>query len=114
MSARMASARLAPVLRRGLPAGPRLLAHQRALSSAGGLLRGDGSRAARRQPWPMGAFSLHNVPATRSISFARILPNLVLKMARIPAMFGGAMIAGLAYMQYQATRTVAASCLWHR
>ena len=47
---------------------------------------------------------MHNVPMVRSISFARILPNLVLKFARIPALFGGAMLAGLAYVQYQATR----------
>ncbi|KAI9838241.1 MAG: dynamin-like GTPase mgm1 [Sclerophora amabilis] len=31
-----------------------------------------------------------------------MLPKLALKLARIPAMFGGAMIAGLAYVQYQA------------
>ena len=52
----------------------------------------------------MGSFAVHNVPAVRSISFVRIIPNLFMKFARIPAMFGGAMIAGLAYMQYQATR----------
>lgn len=28
-----------------------------------------------------------------------------MKLVRIPAMFGGATIAGLAYFQYQATRT---------
>jgi hypothetical protein len=33
-----------------------------------------------------------------------MLPRLALKLARLPAMFGGAMIAGLAYLQYQATR----------
>jgi hypothetical protein len=31
-------------------------------------------------------------------------PKLALKFVRIPAMFGGAMIAGLAYLQYQAAR----------
>ncbi|RPA95178.1 hypothetical protein L873DRAFT_1644804, partial [Choiromyces venosus 120613-1] len=40
--------------------------------------------------------------AVRSISFARVIPKLVLKFARLPAAFGGAMIAGLAYVQYQA------------
>jgi hypothetical protein len=40
----------------------------------------------------------------RNASFARILPKLFMKFARIPAMFGGATIAGLAYVQYQATR----------
>jgi replication fork clamp-binding protein CrfC len=54
----------------------------------------------------MGTNSLHNAVAVRNASFARILPKLVLKFARIPAMFGGAMIAGLAYLQYQATRKV--------
>ena len=52
----------------------------------------------------MGANAMHNVPAVRSYSFARVLPKLALKMARIPAMFGGAMIAGLAYIQYQAAQ----------
>ncbi|KAI9827759.1 MAG: dynamin-like GTPase mgm1 [Thelocarpon impressellum] len=104
MSGRMASARLAPFLRQALQGVPRLSRPNRALSSAGGLLRDDVTRTTRRRPWPMGSFALHNVPAVRSISFARILPKLVMKMARIPAMFGGAMIAGLAYMQYQAAR----------
>ena len=36
--------------------------------------------------------------------FVRILPKLLLKFARIPALFGGATIAGLAYVQYQAAR----------
>jgi hypothetical protein len=54
--------------------------------------------------WPLGANAIHNVPAVRSYSFARVLPKLALKMARIPAMFGGAMIAGLAYIQYQAAQ----------
>jgi hypothetical protein len=33
-----------------------------------------------------------------------MLPKLALKMVRLPAMFGGAMVAGFAYIQYQATR----------
>jgi hypothetical protein len=44
------------------------------------------------------------VPAVRTISFARVLPKLATKLIRIPAMFGGAMVAGLAYIQYQANR----------
>jgi hypothetical protein len=60
--------------------------------------------AGRRRAWPLGANAIHNVPAIRTISFARVIPKLALKMARIPAMFGGAMIAGLAYIQYQANR----------
>jgi replication fork clamp-binding protein CrfC len=58
----------------------------------------------RRRLWPLGANAIHNIPAVRSYSFARVLPKLALKMARIPAMFGGAMIAGLAYIQYQAAQ----------
>ena len=45
-----------------------------------------------------------NVPAVRNASFARILPNLAVKLVRIPAMFGAAMIGGFAYLQYQATQ----------
>jgi hypothetical protein len=41
----------------------------------------------------------------RAISFARVFPKLAMKLLRIPAMFGGAMVAGMAYFQYQATRT---------
>lgn len=80
--------------------------HQPAMS-AGGLLRSrmlPPSRQHRRRAWPFGAYSLHNVPAVRTISFARILPKLALKLVRIPAMFGAATIGGLAYLQYQATR----------
>lgn len=63
------------------------------------------SAALRGRAWPVGSSSIHNnVPAVRNISFVRILPRLAMKLVRIPAMFGGAMIAGLAYLQYQATR----------
>lgn len=58
----------------------------------------------RGRSWPVGSNAIHHVPAVRSISFARILPRLALKLARLPAMFGGAMIAGVAYIQYQAAR----------
>ena len=47
---------------------------------------------------------MHNLPAVRNASFARVLPQLALKLVRIPAMFGAAMIGGLAYLQYQATQ----------
>ena len=74
-------------------------------SRTGGLLRSDGTAAMRGRVWPAGANSIHdNVPAVRAISFARIFPKLAIKLARIPAMFGGAMVAGLAYIQYQANR----------
>ena len=61
-------------------------------------------RQDRKRSWPFGASSLHNLPAIRAISFARAMPKLALKLARIPAMFGGAMIAAVAYIQYQAIR----------
>lgn len=104
MSGRLLSARLANLARPAPSRAIRQLHHQ-PLSATGGLLRTDtGVRAARRRIWPMGYNSLHNVVAVRNASFVRILPNLILKFARIPALFGGAMIAGLAYIQYQATR----------
>ncbi|EED14875.1 mitochondrial dynamin GTPase (Msp1), putative [Talaromyces stipitatus ATCC 10500] len=101
MSGRIISQRLAPQLRRGLL----LTRHVNLVRSrTGGLLRVD-NVAVRGRAWPVGASSIHNnVPAVRNISFARILPRLALKLARIPAMFGGAMIAGVAYLQYQATQ----------
>ena len=47
---------------------------------------------------------MHNLPAVRNASFARVLPQLAMKLVRIPAMLGAAMIGGLAYLQYQATQ----------
>lgn len=71
--------------------------------NAGGLLRSDAAvRSMRKRLWPQGYNSLHNGVAIRNASFARFLPKLVMKFVRIPAMFGGATIAGLAYLQYQA------------
>ncbi len=79
--------------------------HRSAAARASGLLRTDGCPSLRgRGQWPFGANSIHNVPALRSISFARVLPQLALKMARLPALFGASMVAGLAYIQYQAAR----------
>lgn len=99
MSGRILSHRLAPLLRKDP-----LARHVHSIGiRAGGLLRADGTTI-RGRAWPAGASSIHNIPAVRSISFARMLPRLVIKLARLPAMFGGAMIAGLAYLQYQATR----------
>lgn len=72
-------------------------------NSVGGLLRTQ-RVSLRGRPWPVQASFVHNAVATRSIAFARILPKLALKMVRLPAMFGGAMVAGMAYVQYQAVR----------
>ncbi|KAI1462284.1 dynamin family protein [Annulohypoxylon moriforme] len=71
---------------------------------SGGLLRADAAvRATRRRMWlPVNSF--HNAVIVRNASFARFLPRLMVKFIRIPAMAGGAMIAGLAWVQYQATQ----------
>ncbi|KAJ5361243.1 hypothetical protein N7541_002087 [Penicillium brevicompactum] len=99
MSGRILSHRLGPLLRNG-----HLARHiHNAGSRTGGLLRAN-SGAVRGRAWPIGSNSIHNVPAVRSISFARMLPKLAMKLVRIPAMFGGATVAGLAYFQYQATQ----------
>ena len=63
------------------------------------------ARTMRRLWWPIGTnANALSLPVTRNISFARALPKLFLKAARIPAAFGGAMIAGMAYLQYQAAQ----------
>ena len=101
MSGRILSHRPVPLLRTGLLA--RHVHH--AGARTGGLLRADGSAALRGRAWPVGANSIHNnVPAVRAISFSRMLPKLAVKLARLPALFGGTMLAGAAYFQYQATR----------
>ncbi|XDG02146.1 hypothetical protein ABKA04_001761 [Annulohypoxylon sp. FPYF3050] len=71
---------------------------------SGGLLRADAAvRATRRRMWfPVNSF--HNAVIVRNASFARFLPRLVVKFIRIPAMAGGVMIGGLAWVQYQATQ----------
>ncbi|KAF9869465.1 dynamin family protein [Colletotrichum karsti] len=69
---------------------------------AGGLQQADAAvRATRRRMWfPGNAF--HNAVIVRNASFARFLPKLVVKFARIPAMFGGLAVGTLAWIQYQA------------
>ncbi|KAK2813411.1 hypothetical protein FQN50_000727 [Emmonsiellopsis sp. PD_5] len=99
MSGRLFSHGTAVLARRGL------LARQlhNVGTRSGGLLRSQGAAGPRGRP-RLRANWIHNVPAVRTISFARVLPKLALKLARIPAMFGGAMLAGLAYIQYQAAQ----------
>ncbi|KAJ0416109.1 P-loop containing nucleoside triphosphate hydrolase protein [Aspergillus carlsbadensis] len=101
MSGRILSHRLVPLMRTGL-----LARHvHNAGARTGGLLRAESGATLRGRAWPIGANGIHNnVAAVRNISFARMLPKLALKLVRVPAMFGGAMIAGLAYFQYQATQ----------
>ncbi|ETI21724.1 hypothetical protein G647_08071 [Cladophialophora carrionii CBS 160.54] len=99
MSGRLLSARVAPLLRQRTPAAARNLQHH-VLTKAGGLLRPNARLPPRT--WPLGSSSIHNVPIVRHASFARILPKLAIRMARLPAMFGASVLAGLAYIQYQA------------
>ncbi|PQE09092.1 hypothetical protein CJF31_00010559 [Rutstroemia sp. NJR-2017a BVV2] len=81
------------------------LFHHYTSSSAGGLLRSDSAvRIARRRIWPAGYTPFSNAVAVRNASFVRILPRLLLKFARIPALFAGMTVGGLAYVQYQATQ----------
>ncbi|KAI4135357.1 MAG: hypothetical protein LQ341_005889, partial [Variospora aurantia] len=61
-------------------------------------------RHQRRRSWPLGSSAIHNVPTTRAISFYRVLPNIAVKLVRIPAIIGGAAVGGLAYLQYQVTQ----------
>lgn len=70
-----------------------------------GLLRAD-SRVLRQtaRRWPYGNVYIHGVPAVRHVSFIRNVPKLFLKLARLPAMMGGAALAGVTYIQYQANR----------
>ncbi|KAF2156699.1 hypothetical protein K461DRAFT_283599 [Myriangium duriaei CBS 260.36] len=64
-------------------------------------------RVGRMRPprqWPHQALAIHNVPAVRHASFARVIPQLAMKLFRIPAMLGAVTISGLAYLQYQAAQ----------
>ncbi len=70
----------------------------------GGLLRPDAAdRATRGRIWFRGN-AFHNAVMVRNASFARLLPKIAIKFARLPAMFGGLMIGVVAWVQYQAIR----------
>jgi GTP-binding protein EngB required for normal cell division len=56
-----------------------------------------------RQTWPAGAKPLHNVPAVHASHFARAIPKLFSRLATLGAVGGGATVAGLVYVQNQAT-----------
>lgn len=105
MSGRILSAHLAPLARRATFQATRRLAYH-GTNRVGGLLSGNtGLQINRQRLRQLGVSSIHNnVPAIRSISFARVIPSLFLKLLRLPAMIGGASIAGLAYIQYQANQ----------
>ncbi|POS84411.1 P-loop containing nucleoside triphosphate hydrolase, partial [Erysiphe pulchra] len=103
MKGRLLSTRALPQVSRIYSLTARHFHHQ-VLTSSGGLLRSQSAvRIARGRIWPAGYTTFSNAVAVRSVSYTRILPKLLLKFSRIPALFGGATIAGLAYVQYQAT-----------
>ena len=103
MSARALAAGLRPVARRASANTTRHL-HR---FPTGDLLRAEASiRATRRRMW-MSGNSFHNAVTVRNASFARFLPKLMVKFLRVPAMFGGLAIGAFAWVQYQATRSLA-------
>jgi hypothetical protein len=103
MSGRLVAGRLSTIARRSPLLTPRFYTTHSL--PAGGLLRNEaGLRLVKRRPWPLGSYALHNIPATRSISFARVIPKLVGKFATVGAAAGGAVVAGVSYIQYQAGR----------
>jgi GTP-binding protein EngB required for normal cell division len=81
MTSRVLFARLAPIARRAV--------HH--------------TRPTLLKQYPPRFNALHLVPAARPISFVRVLPKLFSKFATLGAAAGGATIAGLVYIQNQAT-----------
>ncbi|TVY88944.1 Protein msp1, mitochondrial, partial [Lachnellula willkommii] len=107
MSSRLLSARLVPLAQRASSRTSTAARHIHSYhsSSAGSLLRSEsGVRATRRRIWPAGTIRFSNAVIVRNASFARVIPNILMKFARIPALFAGVTISGLAYVQYQATQ----------
>lgn len=116
MSARLLSSRAvsSAILRRPQIATRRVLSAaplststiKSSSTTSGGLLRLESVLRSQRQTWPNQIYRAHSAGATtvRALSFHRAIPKLMMKFIRIPAAFGGAMIAGLAYVQYQAQR----------
>lgn len=107
MSGRLLAAGILPLsTRRAAAALPEAVVRQyhHARLPTGGLQRADAAiRATRQRIWfPGNAF--HNAVIARNASFARFLPKLAAKFIRIPAMFGGLMIGGVAWIQYQAVQ----------
>ncbi|KAK4219458.1 P-loop containing nucleoside triphosphate hydrolase protein [Rhypophila decipiens] len=70
----------------------------------GGIQKSDNAVRALRQSMRFPANAYHNAVIVRNASWARILPKLAIKFARIPALFGGLMIGGVAWVQYQAVQ----------
>jgi dynamin-like GTPase MGM1, mitochondrial len=107
MSGRLISTRLALLTRRATLYSTRRVGTY-TISASSGLLRTDsGLRLLKQRSWPHGSYSLHNVPAIRTISsssFARVIPKLVSKLTTLSAVAGASVVAGLSYIQYQAGR----------
>jgi len=103
MSAQLrAAGALAPLARR---ASVRAIRHFHLQQlPTGGIQRADGLTRGLRKGPRFTANAYHNAVIVRNASFARILPKLVIKFARIPALFGGLMVGGVAWVQYQAIR----------
>jgi dynamin-like GTPase MGM1, mitochondrial len=93
MTSRVLFTRLSPLVRRNV-----VVAHN--------------LRPALTRPNPPRINHLHNLPATRPISFVRVLPKLFTKFATLGAAAGGATIAGLIYVQNQATAAGQAISNW--
>lgn len=101
MSGRFLAASLRPVAARNTSTAAVRHLHR---FPTGGLLRADASiRETRKRMW-YGGNSIHNLVIARNASFVRLLPKLVVKFARVPALFGGLAIGGFAWVHYQATR----------
>jgi GTP-binding protein EngB required for normal cell division len=60
-------------------------------------------RPQSRQNWPAGLKPLHNVPAVHASHFARAIPKLFSKFATLGAVSASATVAGLVYVQNQAS-----------
>lgn len=70
----------------------------------GGLLRADAAvRATQRRIWFQGN-AFHHAVTVRNASFSRILPKLVVKLVRLPALFAASTIAAFTWVQYQANQ----------
>ncbi|KAK0614296.1 P-loop containing nucleoside triphosphate hydrolase protein [Immersiella caudata] len=100
MSAQLrAAGALAPLARR---VTVRAVRHFHLPLPTGGIQRADGVARALRRPARFPSNGYHNAVIVRNASFARMLPKLVIKFARLPALFGGLMVGGVAWIQYQA------------
>ncbi|KAF3910947.1 Dynamin-1 [Dactylellina cionopaga] len=104
LASRLASSLLRPQIRTAtaLQPSPRAYTLLAPRTNAAGLLRHHASPRLRHDTLTIQRFrSITQVPAVRLISFQRALPKLFVKFIRIPAAFGGATIAGLAYVNYK-------------